>query len=69
MAEYDKTPFAELGKQITQPIGCANCHEAETMRLMVTNPAFEDCPESAGQGLDHVHPPGNAHCSMRQLPR
>ena len=50
MAEYDKTPFAELGKQITQPIGCANCHEAETMRLVVTNPAFETALKA--QGLD-----------------
>lgn len=50
MAAYDKTPFAELGKQITQPIGCANCHEAETMRLVVTNPAFEEALKA--QGLD-----------------
>lgn len=42
MLEYDKTPFAELGKQITQPIGCVNCHDAETMKLVVTNPALEE---------------------------
>ncbi|MCU0489137.1 MAG: ammonia-forming cytochrome c nitrite reductase subunit c552 [Anaerolineales bacterium] len=50
MAEYDKMPFAELGKQITQPIGCANCHEAGTMRLVVTNPALENALKA--QGLD-----------------
>jgi nitrite reductase (cytochrome c-552) len=27
---------------ITEPIGCANCHEANTMRLIVTNPALEE---------------------------
>jgi nitrite reductase (cytochrome c-552) len=50
MAEYDHTPFAELGKEISQPIGCANCHEANTMRLIVTNPALEEALKE--QGLD-----------------
>jgi nitrite reductase (cytochrome c-552) len=50
MAEYDKTPFAELGAHITNPIGCANCHEANTMKLIVTNPALEEA--LAAQGLD-----------------
>lgn len=50
MAEYDRIPFYELGEQINQPIGCANCHEADTMRLIVTNPAFEAALIS--QGLD-----------------
>jgi nitrite reductase (cytochrome c-552) len=50
MAAYDHTPFAELGKEIDQPIGCANCHEENTMRLIVTNPAFEELLKK--QGLD-----------------
>jgi nitrite reductase (cytochrome c-552) len=50
MAEYDKTPFYELGAHITNPIGCANCHEANTMRLIVTNPALEEA--LTAQGLD-----------------
>jgi nitrite reductase (cytochrome c-552) len=50
MEEYDHTPFAELGKEIEQPIGCANCHEENTMRLIVTNPAFEQALKK--QGLD-----------------
>ncbi len=49
MAEFDKTPFAELGKLITEPIGCANCHDAETMRLIVTNPALEEALEAQGK--------------------
>lgn len=48
MAEYDKVPFYELGNQIVQPIGCANCHEAGTMRLIVTNPAFEEALQAQG---------------------
>ncbi|MBC8332435.1 MAG: ammonia-forming cytochrome c nitrite reductase subunit c552 [Anaerolineae bacterium] len=50
MAAYDKTPFMELGDHIAEPIGCANCHEAETMRLIVTNPALEEA--LAAQGKD-----------------
>lgn len=50
MAEYDKTPFADLGQQINNPIGCANCHDANTMRLVVTNPALEEA--LAAQGKD-----------------
>ncbi len=47
---FSKMPFAELGKQIDQPIGCANCHEAGTMRLIVTNPAVIAGFEA--QGID-----------------
>lgn len=50
MAEYDKTPFSELGQHINEPIGCANCHDAETMELVVTNPALEEA--LAKQGKD-----------------
>jgi len=50
MAEFDKTPFSELGSQIDFAIGCANCHEANTMRLIVTNPALEEALQA--QGLD-----------------
>ncbi len=42
MVEYDKTLFMELGKEIDHAIGCANCHDAETMQLIVTNPALDE---------------------------
>lgn len=46
---YAATPFSELGKHITEPIGCANCHDSETMRLIVTNPALEAALERQGK--------------------
>jgi nitrite reductase (cytochrome c-552) len=49
MAEYDKTPFSVLGKLIDEPIGCANCHEADTMKLVVTNPALVEALEAQGK--------------------
>jgi nitrite reductase (cytochrome c-552) len=50
MAAYDATLFSDLGVSIDHPIGCANCHDATTMRLIVTNPAFEAALQA--QGLD-----------------
>lgn len=49
MEAYDKTPFSELGAQIQHPIGCANCHEANTMQLIVTNPALEAALKEQGK--------------------
>ena len=50
MAEFDKTLFIELGKKISNPIGCGNCHDPKTMQLVVTNPALEEA--LAAQGKD-----------------
>lgn len=49
MAAFDETPFSELGDSIEQTIGCANCHEAGTMRLIVTNPALKEAFERQGK--------------------
>jgi nitrite reductase (cytochrome c-552) len=49
METFDKMTFVELGDHITEPIGCANCHEAGTMRLIVTNPALEEALEAQGK--------------------
>lgn len=49
MAEYDKMSFMEIGARIEEPIGCANCHEANTMRLIVTNPALDEALKAQGK--------------------
>jgi len=49
MAQFDKTLFKDLGKQIDEPIGCANCHEPDTMKLVVTNPALEEALQAQGK--------------------
>jgi len=49
MREFDRTLFYDLGERITTPIGCANCHEANTMRLIVTNPALEEALVKLGK--------------------
>ncbi len=49
MAAFDKTLFADMTPRITQPMGCANCHEAGTMRLIVTNPALNEALLAEGK--------------------
>jgi nitrite reductase (cytochrome c-552) len=50
MAAYDSKLFSAMTPSITQPIGCANCHEAGTMRLVITNPAVDAALKA--QGID-----------------
>jgi nitrite reductase (cytochrome c-552) len=50
MEAYDKMTFNEMTPNINNSIGCANCHEAGTMRLIVTNPALKEA--LAAQGKD-----------------
>jgi nitrite reductase (cytochrome c-552) len=47
---FDARMFAEMKPEITETIGCANCHESGTMRLIVTNPSLENALKD--QGLD-----------------
>ncbi len=49
MEAYDKMLFSDLTPRIEYPIGCANCHETETMRLIVTNPALEQALLAQGR--------------------
>jgi len=51
MEKFDATMFSEMtaSGKLTQSIGCANCHEAGTMRLIVTNPALENALKAQGK--------------------
>ena len=49
MAQYDKMFFDEMTPKINNSIGCANCHEAGTMRLIVTNPALDEALKAQGK--------------------
>lgn len=49
MAAFDAMTFNEMTPNIQTPIGCVNCHEAETMRLVVTNPALKEALEAQGK--------------------
>lgn len=49
MAAYDKMLFSDMTVKIDESIGCANCHEAGTMRLIVTNPALDEALKEQGK--------------------
>jgi nitrite reductase (cytochrome c-552) len=49
MAAYDKMLFSDMTPKINEPIGCANCHEAGSMRLIVTNPALDEALKAQGK--------------------
>jgi nitrite reductase (cytochrome c-552) len=51
MQAYDAMSFQEMtdSGEIDNPIGCANCHEAGSMRLIVTNPALETALQEQGK--------------------
>ena len=49
MEQYDKMFFDEMTPKLNNSIGCANCHEANTMRLIVTNPALDEALKAQGK--------------------
>ncbi len=49
LEEIGKTPFSAWKDEINHTVGCANCHEAETMRLIVTNPALDEGLKAIGK--------------------
>ncbi len=48
MEAYDAKLWGDMTPSITNPIGCANCHEAGTMRLVITNPAVDTALKAEG---------------------
>jgi nitrite reductase (cytochrome c-552) len=47
---YGAIKFSDMTAHMKYSIGCANCHEANSMRLVVSNPALENA--LAAQGKD-----------------
>ena len=39
-AKINSTPYAEAAKLVTHPVACVDCHDASTMDLRITRPAF-----------------------------
>ena len=47
---YANRPLTELMEKSQHPVSCANCHDPETMKLRITNPAFTEA--MSRQGVD-----------------
>ncbi|MCE4566429.1 ammonia-forming cytochrome c nitrite reductase [Maribellus sp. CM-23] len=62
VAAFYTGTFAELGPEVVNPIGCADCHDNETMNLTITRPALVEAFERMGRDIKKV-----SHQEMRSL--
>lgn len=62
IAEFYKGPWEELGDEIDDFIGCADCHDAETMNLRISRPALIEALERQGKDINEA-----SHQEMRSL--
>lgn len=51
IAEYYKAPWSQWGDQIVNPLGCADCHDPQTMELTITRPALIEAFERQGKDI------------------
>jgi len=49
---FNKTPFNDLKGRLKTGSSCSDCHDPETMELVITRPAFRIAMKSAGVDLD-----------------
>ena len=62
IAEFYKGSWEARGPEITNPIGCADCHDAKTMNLRISRPALLEAFERTGKDIGTV-----SHQEMRSL--
>lgn len=48
---FNRTPYNELKDQLHLGTSCADCHDPETMQLVITRPAFRNAMEERGVDL------------------
>lgn len=59
---YYKGHWDDLGSEIVNPIGCANCHDPKTMNLTITQPALVEAFNRQGKDISKA-----THQEMRSL--
>jgi nitrite reductase (cytochrome c-552) len=62
VTEYYSQKFSDLGAEVINPIGCADCHNPETMKLTITRPALIEAYEAMGKDINQA-----SHQEMRSL--
>ena len=61
-AEFYKGKWARWGSEVHNPIGCADCHDPETMNLQISRPALIEAFERNGKDINLA-----THQEMRSL--
>jgi len=54
--------WAALGHEVVNPISCANCHDAQTMNLQITQPALIEAYQRQGRDITQA-----SHQELRSL--
>lgn len=62
VAEFYKGKWSRLGAEIVNPIGCADCHDPESMNLRISRPALVEAFEAMGKDINKA-----SHQEMRSL--
>ncbi|MFO7447339.1 MAG: ammonia-forming cytochrome c nitrite reductase [Ignavibacteriaceae bacterium] len=62
VANFYKAGWADMGPQINNSIGCADCHDPKTMNLTITRPALIEAFKRQGKDIKDV-----SHQEMRSL--
>lgn len=53
---FYKAPWSQFGSEIVNPIGCADCHDPQTMDLTITRPALIEAFERQGRNIADASP-------------
>ena len=61
-AEFYRGKWARWGGEVHNPIGCADCHEPDTMNLRISRPALIEAFERTGKDITKA-----SHQEMRSL--
>ncbi len=56
LEEFYKASWSEHGCEVVNPIGCADCHDPQTMNLTITRPALIEAFERQGKKIEDATP-------------
>jgi nitrite reductase (cytochrome c-552) len=62
VADFYSHQMSDFGSEVINPIGCADCHDPQTMNLTITRPALVEAYEAMGKDIDNA-----THQEMRSL--
>lgn len=54
--EFYKAKWGAFGSEIVNPVGCANCHDPQTMNLTITQPALIEAFKHQGKDITQATP-------------
>lgn len=62
ITEFYSAKWSDMGSEVINPIGCADCHDPKTMNLTITRPALIEAYEAMGKDINEA-----SHQEMRSL--